>query len=85
MVIRSLRQAVGTDAFETFDRIAFQADREMQQALALTELPDDPDEAFVVPEHARAVEFELTSLKRELGFHLPDKEAHVLPERDHQR
>ncbi len=81
MIARSLRQAVGTDAFETFDRIAFQADSEVQQTLALTELLDDPDEAFVVAARDSAVELELTTLKRELGFHHPDNEARALEER----
>jgi len=68
VVARSIQQAVGTDAFETFDRVVFQADTELQQALALTELVDDPDESFVVAGRDGAVESELTALKRELGF-----------------
>lgn len=81
MISRSLRQAVGTDAFEIFDRIAFQSDSELQQALALTELFDDPDEAFVVAERDSGVEIELTSLKRELGFRRPESEPRALEER----
>ena len=81
MISRSLRQTVGIDAFETFDRIAFQADSELQQALALTELLDDPDEAFVLAERNGGVELELTSLKRELGYHLPENTPRVLGER----
>lgn len=81
MISRSLRQAVGTDAFEIFNRIAFQSDSELQQALALTELFDDPDEAFVVAERDSGVEIELTSLKRELGFRRPESEPRALEER----
>ncbi len=74
-IARSLRQAVGLDAFEAFDRIAFQADTELQQALALTELMDDPDEAFVVADRNCAVEIELTSIKRELGYMRTENKA----------
>ena len=66
IIARSPRQTIGAEAFETFDRIAFEADTKLRQALALTELVDDLDESFVVSERDHAVEIALASLKRQL-------------------
>jgi phage shock protein A len=66
VVARSLRQAVGEEAFEEFDRIAVRIDTEQHRAQALAELTvQGSEEAFAIAERDTVVERELLMLKNE--------------------
>lgn len=69
VVARTMRQAVGQDAFEAFDRIAEQIAVSQNRAVAITELTrDDADDVFLVAEEHSAIEHKLASMKQEMGY-----------------
>lgn len=66
---QSLRQTMGEQALEDFDRIARQIGAQQHRAQALVELrgPDGVD-AFLVAEETLAIEQEMSTLRRELEY-----------------
>lgn len=67
VVARSLKQAVGDEAFATFDRLADQVSTERHRAIAISELSrDEVEDAFLVAEEHDAVEHELLAMKQEM-------------------
>lgn len=69
IITRSVRQAVGSDAFEAFDHIAGQVEMAQHRAGAIAELShNDLEENILVTAEAAAIERELSQIKGELGY-----------------
>ena len=69
LIAHSVRQTVGIEAFDTFDRIAGQIDTDRRQAIAFTRLSrDEVEDAFVVAEETEKIEQELLAMKQEMGY-----------------
>lgn len=69
VIAHSLRQTIGYEAFDAFDRIAGTIASRQQYAVALTELNrGDGEDTFLIAEEQGAIEHRLHMMKQELGY-----------------